>query len=88
MTWQVTRTSRQATTWHHLGESASDTCHASIGCEGDTWPNHGLPRGTPVFVNMAYVKIFGVAGDRTRDLPNRLRLRIKSSTNGPPGGSC
>jgi hypothetical protein len=33
-------------------------------------------------------KKFCVAGDRTRDLPNRLRLRIKSPTNGPPGGSC
>jgi hypothetical protein len=40
-----------------------DTWHSSSGCKGATWPNHGLPRGTPVFVNMAYVKNFGVAGD-------------------------
>jgi hypothetical protein len=32
-------------TWaNHIG----DTWHALVGCKGATWPNHGLPRGTPV----------------------------------------
>ena len=40
----------------------------------DTWTNHGLPRGTLGLANEGYVKIFGVRGIRTPDLPNRLCL--------------
>jgi hypothetical protein len=39
-----------------FNESSVDTWHASIGCEGATWPNHGLPRGTPGLANEGYVK--------------------------------
>ena len=51
-----------------MNESSVDTWHASVGCEGATWPNHRLPRGTPDLANEDYVKSFGVRGIRTPDL--------------------
>jgi len=41
-----------------MNESSVNTWHALIGCEGATWPNHELPRGTPGLANNGYVKSF------------------------------
>jgi hypothetical protein len=35
-----------------LGESFVDTWHLIGEWYGATWPNHGLPRGTPVLVEL------------------------------------
>jgi hypothetical protein len=51
-------------TWHtevdvsgvDEGESHCDTWHCSGEWLGATWPNHGLPRGTPGLANEGYVK--------------------------------
>jgi hypothetical protein len=41
-----------------------------VGCKGATWPNHGLPRGTPGLANEGYVKIFlGPGGFEPRTSP-------------------
>jgi hypothetical protein len=34
-----------------------------------TWPNHGLPRGTPSLANEGYVKIFWGPGDSNPEPP-------------------
>jgi hypothetical protein len=39
-----------------VDESETDTWHSVIGWKGATWPNHGLPRGTPGLANEGYVK--------------------------------
>jgi hypothetical protein len=46
-----------------VGQSAVDTWHSSSGCKGATWPNHGLPRGTPGLANMGYIKNICGPGD-------------------------
>jgi hypothetical protein len=67
LTWQVTWANQRWTRgifWlDDVNESSVDTWHASIGCEGATWPNHGLPRGTPGLANEGYVKNFWGPGD-------------------------
>jgi hypothetical protein len=54
-----------------MGESYCDTWHALVGCKCATWPNHGLPCGTPVLVNMVYVKSFWSPGDSNPGPPHR-----------------
>jgi hypothetical protein len=72
LTWQVTWANQRWTRgifWlDDVNESSVDTWHASIGCEGATWPNHGLPRGTPGLANEGYVKSFWGPGDSNPDL--------------------
>jgi hypothetical protein len=41
---------------------------------GATWPNHGLPRGTPGLANEGYVKKFLGPGDSNPGPPLRQRL--------------
>jgi hypothetical protein len=74
--------------WHHLGKSASNTWHASIGCEGAMWPNHGLPRGTPVLVNEGYVKKKLSPGDSNPGPPHRQSFNKVSLTTTPRIRTC
>jgi hypothetical protein len=46
-----------------VGESHCDMWHGSSKWLGATWPNHGLPRGTPGLANEGYVKKFLGLGD-------------------------
>jgi hypothetical protein len=41
-----------------VDESETDMWHSAIGWKGAMWPNHGLPRDTPVLANKGYVKSF------------------------------
>jgi hypothetical protein len=61
MTWQtwqqVTGLTRGSTTVDcgtHVGQSGVDTCQFSLVEKGATWPNPGLPRGTPSLVGFGY----------------------------------
>jgi hypothetical protein len=53
-----------------VGQSAVDTWHSSNGCKGATWPNHGLPRGTPGLANEGYVKRYLGPGDSNPGPPS------------------
>jgi hypothetical protein len=46
-----------------VDESETDTWHSAISWKGATWPNHGLPCGTPIFFNIGCVKILWSPGD-------------------------
>jgi hypothetical protein len=59
---------------------AVDTWHASVGCEGATWPNHGLPCGTPGLANDSYAKKFLGPGDSNPGPPTMPKS--------PPIPSC
>jgi hypothetical protein len=62
MTWANQRWTRGISWLVDVDESSVDTWHASVGCKGATWPNHGLPRGTPVFVNLVLCQKFLESG--------------------------
>jgi hypothetical protein len=49
VTWANQRWTRDIFWLVDVDESSVDMWHASVGCKGATWPNHRLPRGTPVF---------------------------------------
>jgi hypothetical protein len=51
VTWVNQRWTRGIFWLDGMNESPVDTWHTSVGCEGATWPNHGLPRGTPRLAN-------------------------------------
>jgi hypothetical protein len=59
-----------------------------IGCKGATWPNHGLPRGTPGLANEGYVKIFGPGGFEPRTSPLQRLNKVSAPTTGPPVVTC
>jgi hypothetical protein len=71
-----------------VDESHADTWHVWLVVKGATWPNHGLPRGTPGFANMGYVKNFWCPGDRTRDLLHGNALTQASACQRATGGAC
>jgi hypothetical protein len=45
--------------------------------KGATWPNHGLPRGTPGFGYLVVIKFYGGRGVRPLDLPNHTSALTK-----------
>ena len=56
-----------------VDQSEADTCQGLIGGYGATWPNHGLPRGTPGLANEGYVKVFWGPGDSNPGPPLRAK---------------
>jgi hypothetical protein len=55
-------------TWQYGNDVADDVDQSDVDTWhfwllGATWPNHGLPRGTPGLANEGYVKSFWGPGD-------------------------
>jgi hypothetical protein len=48
MTWHDRTSMWQFWIGWYLGESVCDTWHIMVKWRSATWPNHGLPRGTPL----------------------------------------
>jgi hypothetical protein len=67
--------------WLTVVESDVDTWQFSGQWLGATWPNHGLPRGTPKLVGCMFVKCNGVRGVRPPDLPTAQTLTQTPITN-------
>jgi hypothetical protein len=72
LTWQGRTLMWQVLSWQTVGscevKSFLDTWHIFDKWDGATWPRHGLPHGT-VFNLVWLLKLYGVHGDRTPDLP-------------------
>jgi hypothetical protein len=45
----------------NMDESQADMWHVMVGRKGATWPNQGLPHGTPSLVYWLCVKSFGMS---------------------------
>jgi hypothetical protein len=63
-----------------VDQSETDTWHSAIGWKGATWPNHGLPRGTPGLANEGYVKSFWGPGDSNPGPPPPHALTNSATT--------